>query len=75
MNYSQLRAMELCYSFAKVLRPEKPDWAEVAVQCGGFICDNWELAPTIVKDGFNPCQELSSFLIAPEIDYTSGLPR
>ena len=68
-------AAALCIAYAYSLMREKLDFAEVALECAAIIKDASEQALTIAEIGDGSCQELSSFLIVPEIDYTSGLPR
>lgn len=70
-----LEAECICRAYAVSLRNEKPEWADVASQCADMIDDASMQALTIAEIGDGSCQELSSFLIKPEIDYTSGLPR
>ena len=68
-------AMRLCLEYADSLSIEKPEWAEVALECAAIIDDARKGALTIAEIGDGSCQELSSFLVVPEIDYTSGLSR
>ncbi len=68
-------ASTLCLKYAISLSGEKPEWAMVARECSRIIDDASEQALTIDEIGDGSCQELSSFLVAPEIDYTSGFPR
>ena len=70
-----LAAATACEEYAFSLMIEKPDWAEVALECSRIIDDIRKRALTIAEIGDGSCQELSSFLVVPEIDYTSGLPR
>lgn len=70
-----LEAANLCTKYAVSLLEEKPEFSKVAVECAAIIDDYREQALTINEIGSGSCQELSSFLIKPEIDYGSGLPR
>ena len=68
-------AVALCVQYAHSLSNEQMAFAEVALECGAIIRDASEEALTIEEVGDGSCQELSSFLVAPAIDYTSGLLR
>ncbi len=76
-NYRRgmVQASYLCRNYAEMLAFEKPDFATVALECAAIIDDAGEQALTIAWIGDCSCQELSSFLVKPEIDYTSGFPR
>ena len=69
-----LEAALICSKYADNLLADKPEWADVALECAAMIEDASEEALTIAEIGGGSCQELSSFLVAPEIDYTSGFP-
>ena len=47
----------------------------VALACAEALEEYAKLVPTINKNGPSSCQELSNFLVKPEIEYTSGFPR
>jgi len=64
----------LCQKYAFSLPREKYEWAMVALECAAIIEDVGKRVLTIDEIGNGSCQELSSFLVAPEIDYTSGFP-
>ena len=68
-------AADLCEAYAFSLMVEKPELAEVAIECARIIDEAGTQALTIAEIGDGSCQELSSFLVAPAIDYTSGLLR
>ena len=68
-------AANVCIAYSNALARDKFDWAIVALECAELIEDVGKGALTIAEIGNGSCQELSSFLIVPEIDYTSGLPR
>ncbi len=68
-------ASMLCRKYALSLASTNLDWSEVALECAAIIEDAGKQALTIDEIGSGSCQELSSFLVAPEIDYTSGFPR
>ena len=53
---------------------ELPNGMDVALECAEAIEEYGKLVLTINKNGSGSCQELSSFLIKPKIDYCSGLP-
>ena len=72
---AMIQASYLCWNYAESLAIEKPDFATVALECAAIIDDAGKQALTIAETGDGSCQALSSFLIAPEIDYTSGFPR
>ena len=68
-------AAGLCVQYALSLSDEKLAFAEVALECAAIIRDACEQVLTIDEIGDGSCQELSSFLVLPEIDYSSGFPR
>ncbi len=68
-------AATACEQYAFSLMREREDFAEVAFECARIIDDLRKQVLTIDEIGDGSCQELSSFLVAPEIDYSSGFPR
>ena len=70
-----IEAEMLCLQYANSLQHDKPELAEVAAECAAIISEASEGVLTIEEIGDGSCQELSSFLVAPAIDYTSGLLR
>ena len=70
-----LYAANMCEDYAFSLMVEKPEWAEVALECARMIDGQRMLVLANVKNGSVPCQALFNFLQKPEIDYQSGFPR
>lgn len=70
-----LEAALMCSQYADSLFVEKPEFAEVAWQCSALIEEASEQAHTITDIGSGSCQEVPAWILKPEIDYTSGLPR
>ncbi len=68
-------ASDLCYRYAKSLSSEKPELSEVALECATIIDDYREQVLTFAEIGSGSCQEVPGWILKPEIDYTSGLPR
>jgi len=68
-------AMRLCLEYADSLSIEKPEWAEVALECAKMIGEQAQLVPTTAETGSGSCQEPSTIFVVPEIDYGSGFQR
>ena len=68
-------ARALCLKYALSLYDEKPEWSRVASECADIIEDASKGALTIDEIGSGSCQEVPAFILKPEIDYDSGLPR
>jgi hypothetical protein len=68
-------AMRLCVDYSDMLAVEKPEWAEVALECARMIGEQAQLVPTTAETGSGSCQEPSTIFVLPEIDYGSGFPR
>jgi len=54
---------------------ELPNGMDVCLQCAEALEEYGQLVLANRESEVGSCQELSSFLVAPEIDYTSGLLR
>lgn len=74
-NQVFLKAADLCEEYAFSLMDEKPEWAEVAMECARIIDDASKGALTIDEIGAGSCQEVPAFILKPEIDYGSGPDR